>query len=179
VPTPTPTPALCTFTQGGWGAECEGNNVGCLRDANFATAFPSGLLIGDQGGLDGPTDGFAVLFTTSQAIEDFLPAGGTPGQLTADATNPTTTSAGVLAGQLVAVKLNLEIADLPGDLHFIACVDPLLLGKTIDEVVEIADAAIASGTLPAGVTFSDLSAALEAVNENFNECKTDNGCLGP
>jgi len=169
---------LCTFTQGGWGAGCNGNNPGCARNDAFAAAFPSGLLIGDPDGLDGATDGFAAVWTTSLAIENFLPGGGTGGQLTADATNPTSTAAGVLAGQLVAVKLDLGIAGLPGDLRFVSCVAPELELKTIDEVVAIADAAVASGTLPAGVSFSDLTDALTAVNENFDECKKNEGCLG-
>lgn len=52
-------------------------NPGCRRDADFATAFPGGLLIGDQNGLDGAAGGFAALWTSSMAIEDFLPAGET------------------------------------------------------------------------------------------------------
>jgi cysteine-rich repeat protein len=169
---------LCSFTPGGWGAECNGKNAGCVRDAGFAAAFPSGLSIGDPNGLDGASGGFAALWTTPQALESFLPAGGTGGSLTADATNPTSTSAGALAGHLVSVKLNLGIAGLPGDLRFISCVEPELELKTIAEVVAIADAAVASGALPAGVSFSDLTSALTAVNENFDNCNSNEGCLG-
>jgi FkbM family methyltransferase len=39
-----------TFTQGGYGTSCNGNNPGCYRDANFAGAFPNGLVIGTHDG---------------------------------------------------------------------------------------------------------------------------------
>lgn len=89
-----------TQTQGGWGTTCNGDNPGCYRDNHFSSAFPFGLTIGDVGG-------YSVLFTSSGAIEDFLPQGGKPSALSSSATDPATTSAGVLAGQVVALTLNV------------------------------------------------------------------------
>jgi hypothetical protein len=146
----------------------------------FASAFPSGLLIGDQSGLNGAPGGFAAIWTTSAAIRDFLPAGSTPGVLTADLTNPTSTPAGVLAGQLVAAKLNVAIAGTPGGLHLAAsCVSTELAGLTVNQLIALADQAVAGNSLPAGVTLSDINDALDAVNENFDDCKQNNGCLVP
>jgi hypothetical protein len=177
-----------SFTMGGWGTKCSGNNPGCLRDAWFPTAFPQGLLIGDADGLDGD-DSFAALFTNSKAIADYLPAGKTPGALNKDLTNPKSTSAGVLGGQLVAAKLNVgfdaagafdAIKDLDGaklgDLVFVANVHAKLLGLTVSEVILLADNAISGvaampldvdGDAIGDVSFSDLANALDRVNNEF------------
>ena len=158
---------------------CHGGNVGCIRDNGFAAAFPNGLLIGDQSGLNGATGGFAALWTTSTAIRNYLPGGGPPSVLTADLTNPLSTPAGVLAAQLVSVKLDIGIAGTPGNLHFVKCVVPALIGKTINQLVAIADQAVAGGALPSGVTLSNINDALTAVNENFDSCSSNGGCLAP
>ncbi len=59
-----------TQTQGGWGAECAGNNQSCYLIANFDAAFPDGLAIGCVTG--------NLLLTTSVATIEFLPSGTTP-----------------------------------------------------------------------------------------------------
>src|SRR5688572_5028728 len=66
---------FATFTQGGWGNSCSGNNPGCRRDKWFSTVFPSGAIVGDSGGVDGDGE-FALHFTSSKSVEDYLPAGG-------------------------------------------------------------------------------------------------------
>jgi len=189
---------FCSFTQGGWGQECNGGNVGCLRDGHFADVFPNGLILGDQDGVDG--DGaFALVLTSAKAVEDFLPAGSTAGVLTEDLTDPTSSPAGVLAGQLASAKLNVAFADadlfdghghngvLLGDLVYVGCVDDDLIGLSVRDVIDLADELIAGdegdgldldgdGTDDVGA--SDLSDALGALNENFDECSHNNGCLG-
>ncbi len=89
-----------THTQGGWGSRAHGENPGVYRDANFDAAFPDGATIGDA-------SEFTALFTDVEAVENFLPAGGTPGALDADYSDPTSTGAGVLAGQVLALTLNV------------------------------------------------------------------------
>lgn len=193
---------LCTFTQGGWGTTCSGNNPGCRRDKWFDTVFPNGVTIGDVDGIDGGGDGeFALLFTSSAAVEDFLPAGKTPGTLDDDATDPTSSSAGVFAGQLLSATLNVAFDDAGalddckgrddlrlGDLLFLSGVDADLLGFTVDDLLVLANAAI-SGGLGSGpfdldgngsddVTLSDISDALTTFNENFDDGTTNNGHLG-
>lgn len=54
-----------------------------------------------------------------------------------------------------------------------------LLGLSVAQVIDLADAAVASGSLPAGVSFSDLNDALDALNNNYDECDQDLGCLAP
>ena len=190
----------CTFTQGGWGTSCSGNNPGCRRDSYFDTAFPQGLLLGDADGADGDGE-YSVLFQSSAAIEDFLPAGGTPAELDADSTDPLSTSAGVFAGQLAAAKLNVGFDDAGifdddkthiggplGDLIYVDGVDDDLIGLSVREVIAWSDLAISGhfaggdvdldGDGNADVSLSDLSDALTVLNENFVDCNTNKGNLG-
>lgn len=98
-----------TYSQGGWGAKPAGKNPGAFLRDKFAEVFPAGFLVGG---------GYTLLFTSSQAIQDFLPAGGPPSVLTGSAVNPTTTSAGVFAAQVMAVKLSVSFSQhdkMPGE----------------------------------------------------------------
>ncbi len=94
----------------------------------------------------------------------------------------------MLGGQLVAAKLNVAIAwqaqpnpnltvdqlrYLPG-----GCVNPLLNGMTVAQVIALADQAVAGNGLPAGLTFADLTTALDVLNRGFDDCTTNLGCLG-
>jgi hypothetical protein len=188
-----------TFTQGGWGTKCKGNNPGCFRDENFPTSFPNGLILGDAQGVDGDAE-FAAHFTTSEAIQDYLPAGKTAKALDADATNPTSTKAGVFGGQLTAAKLNVGF-DASGafdsikgnvgvkleDLVYIANVHEKLIGLTVGEVIVLADNAISGaaampldvdGDNVGDVSFSDLSNALDKLNNEFDNGDQALGSLG-
>lgn len=148
---------FCTYTQGGWGAACAGNNPGCIRDTNFSVVFQNGLFIGQgvtwtgaspNNGTNGTLDGvepWAAKWTSSSAIENYLPAGGAAGRLTADLVNPTSTSSRVLDGQLVAATLNAafnragvlvgnDTSTKLADLKFQACalgVPASVQGKTV------------------------------------------------
>jgi|GEM_PF-1573969 len=92
-----------TQTQGGWGADPQGVNSGAYLQDNFYKAFPEGLTIGDGLGLAG----FSAHFTSSTDINNFLPAEGAPAVFSQNHLNPAATEAGVLAGQAVALTLNL------------------------------------------------------------------------
>jgi hypothetical protein len=187
----------CTYTQGGWGTGCNGNNPGCIRDANFDTAFPLGLVLGDPHGDD--DDGlFALVLNSSSAVEAFLPNGSTAGTLTGDEVDPSSSSAGVLAGQLTAAKINVAFDDIGaiggagtplGDLVYGACVDADIIGMSVRDVIALADevisgvygSCITSGCqgndLVNGISISDLVEALDMLNNNFGDCERDNGCL--
>lgn len=191
---------LCTFTQGGWGNTCHGSNPGCRRDQNFASAFPNGVTLGDQDGIDGDGD-FAAVFTSAKAVEDFLPAGGTPGPLSGDAKDPTSTGAGVFAGQLLAAKLNVGFDDAGalddcktrkdvklGDLVFIAGAVKPLQGWRVRDVIGLADLAIAgafgtnlidvTGDGVGDVSIADISDALDKLNNDFDNGAQNLGYLG-
>ena len=182
-----PPGSFYTYTQGGWGQKCNGGNVGCLRDANFDAVFPDGVVLGDEDRIDGD-DIWAAAFSSSMAVQDFLPAGKKPAPFVQDYSDPLKTSAGVFAGQLLSAKLNVgfdeagvfddekgDPAAKLADLVFIANVNPGLLGLTVAEVIELSDEVI-SGEVVAPVKLngekvgeSDLSHALDVLNNNFGD----------
>ncbi|MBI4879457.1 MAG: hypothetical protein HY812_07320 [Planctomycetes bacterium] len=194
----TPDPGdFVTFTQGGWGQPCSGNNAGCLRDQHFAAVLPAGLALGD-GGVDGD-EFYAVLLTSAQALEAFLPCGGTPAVLDEDHTDPLATEAGVFAGQLAAAAMNVAFDDAGifdsmktdplfklRDLVFVANVHPMILGMTVAELLAVCHDALSGeapvpvdldGDLEGDVLFSDLSDALDALNNDFDDGTQSNGSL--
>lgn len=158
-----------TYTQGGWGTECHGQNPGCYRDDNFDGCFPDGLTVG--------CGRYAALFTSSEAIQEFLPAGGTPAQFTEDHTDPTTppgTEAGVLAGQLVALTLNVEFDVCDEDFGAseinlkdlkVIDEDSPFWGWTVQQVLDEGNDVL--GACSEEYTPSEVSDAAAAINENF------------
>lgn len=151
-----------TFTQGGWGSP----NVswpGKIRNMYFANVFPSGLTIGSTK---------TLTLTTAAAVKNFLPQGGTPGAFTQNYTNPTSTSAGVLAGQLVALTMNVYysaggyLGTNPVPLGTLYITSGPFTGMTVYQFLAIANQAI--GGMSTGYSFSDINNTATAINENFN-----------
>lgn len=171
-----------TQTQGGWGTKAHGNNLGVYRDANFDAVFPTDLLIGV-----GPIPNFgSASFTTSAAIEDFLPAKRTPAVLDENYIDPLTTSGGILAGQTVALTLNVyfDYYD-PGfsvsttnlkDL-VVADATSTCYGMTVERVLFEANQVLAG--MPTQFTAREINDCVAAINENFVDGETDLGFLRP
>ena len=154
-----------TQTMGGWGQDnCNGDNPACYRDANFASAFPSGVTIGCA-------TGETLTFTTSNAVAVFLPCGGPAGALASSATDPTCIS-NVLAGQLLTAKLSLgfDAADPNFGSSPVSATELVINdggaydGWTIAQVVSRADSVL-GGCL--NESASNLSDALATFNESF------------
>jgi hypothetical protein len=155
---------------------------GCIRDHYFDMVFPEGVMIGDTTGVDG----YGAVWETAGDVEAFLPAGDTPAALTGDLLNPTSTPAGILAGQILALRLNREyscagVFEILGLVPEVECygeyVIPvscgLFAGLTVDEFLEIADSAI--GGYPEvldsyGASFSDVNETATCLNELHNDC---------
>jgi hypothetical protein len=187
-----PCDEYCTFTQGGWGNTCptpqQGNpystQSGCIRDYYFGSVFPSGVTIGIPAG---STHG--ATWTSAAAVRNFLPAGGTPAALTGDLTDPTTTPAGILAGQILALRLNREFSCYGAFGYALnpvsGCLGPSPVPEdckgrfgdmTVDEFLALADQAIAGvpGVLdPYGASLSDLNDAATCINEYYDNCGGD------
>jgi hypothetical protein len=174
-------PCPCTFTIGGWGTECpdpapEGH-PGCIRDEYFDFVFPGGSVS------IGHPDGHTATWTSSQAIADFLPDGSTPGVLDQDYLNPDTTSAGVLASQILALRLNVEYScagvftlgfPTAGDCLGEAtvpdyCSNGMFDGLTVYEFLALADSVVAGLNVP-GVTPSDVNYTATCLNESGSDC---------
>jgi len=160
--TPTPSPFTgCTVTQGGWHAKPVGNNPGTLLANDFPTVYPSGVTIGGA---------FTLTFDSAAAVRAFLPAGGTPGVLTSSATDPTSSAAGVFAGQVLALQLNVDLE------HYgtvvVSGTGTSFDGKTVADVLAAANLALGGGPLPAGFTISSLNDLVDNLNQKFDNCGT-------
>jgi hypothetical protein len=181
-------PEACTFTIGGWGTECpdpqmyDGASLqpGCIRDYYFSFVFPGGSVsIGDA-------SGYTATWYSSAAIAEFLPDGSTPGVLYDDYDNPTTTSAGVLASQILALRLNREyscagVFTLVGLSPADYCYGDFVIGGdcgkfsglTVDEFLGVADMAVSGNTGvldPYSASLGDLTFTASCLNEQFSGC---------
>jgi hypothetical protein len=163
-----------TFTIGGWGTVCHGGNPGCYRDANFAGAFPGGLTIGCGAN--------TITLTTTLAVQNFLPSGGTPSALSGALVDPLAADVGnTLASQLVGVTLAVGFdaydtnfsssGDAFGSLEIL---NGPHAGMTVAEFLALANQIV--GGCVAG-DISDLNETASEINENYDNGNTDNGYL--
>ena len=166
-----------TQTQGGWGTACNRDNPGCYLDANFEAAFPSGLTIGCE-------TGNTAHFAGAASIREFLPEGGTPSPFLSDHEDPLWTEAGVLAGQVTALALNVGLDSydpdfgvselLLGDL-VVADPDSPFLGWMVSEV--LAEANVLLGGCSDLFTFAETNECVSRINQNLTDGESDNGFL--
>lgn len=162
-----------TYTQGGWGAAPKGANPATVLQNNFGMLFPNGVTVGGKR---------TVTFTTFSAVNGFLPAGGTAGVLAANATNPTTTGAGVFAGQVLTLKLNVACSQAGVTRNGLGArivATGKLSGYTVDRVLALANLVLGGETtaLPSGVTVSDLNDVVTRINEDYDNGTVDRGYL--
>jgi hypothetical protein len=161
----TATAPLVTITQGGWGAPAHGHNPGTILNANFAAISPVKIGSASAGC-------FQLTFTTADAVRAFLPQGGPPSRLLATATNPTNSAAGVFGGQVLALRLNVSMSNvgaLPAGLGNFVLTSGPAAGKTVNQVLADANAALGCGTLPSYVTsISGLNDIVDSINNMFD-----------
>src|SRR5262249_19348985 len=105
-------------------------------------------------------------------IEVFLPQGGTPKALAGSATNPTTSAAGVFAGQVLALQLNVAFSNagkLPAGLAGYVLTTGNGAGKTVGQILIDANKALGGCGLPSYATkISDLNDIVDSINELFD-----------
>ncbi len=182
-----------TVTQGGWGADPNGNNPGQYLADNFEAAFPDAtandglgsIQIGNQasGAADGSNTSAgqrAAQFTSAAAINAFLAHGGTPGALTSDFVNPTDPPppdpalGGTLSGNTLALALNVgfDVFANPsnptplGGLIYTG--SGPLNGLTVNQILGDANLLLSGGTSAYGASASDLTDAASNINNNFD-----------
>jgi hypothetical protein len=161
----------CSVTQGGWGAPPHGGNPGAILLANFTNVYgTAGVTIGA---------GNTLKFTSPSNIEAFLPQGGTPGSLSGSAVNPTTSAAGVFAGQVLALQLNVDFGNKGalggapiGTLVYSNPGSPLNY-LTVSQILAIANSVLGGGAPPAGMTISSLNDVIDNLNSSFDGCVSD------
>ena len=172
----------CGFTQGGWGAPPKGGNPGMILSNFFTKVYPAGYV---ECGIAG-SGGFSMKFTSASNIEAFLPQGGQPAALTADSVNPTTTSAGVFAGQVLALQLNVDFGDAKAITGFSGGIGDLVLnspssplnGKTVRQILAICNVALGGGNISSyGVSIGDLNTLADAFNSAFDNCTPSSWCM--
>jgi len=172
----TSCPGFRTQTQGGWGSTISGNNPGTYLNNNFAAAFPNGLTLGCTR---------KIQFTSASAVQAFLPQGGTATFLpTGTTVNPTKyTMSNVLAGQLVALALNMgfdsydvNFGSSAYNLKDLRIASGPFMGMTVEEFYNEACKKI--GNCSTGsYTLSQFNSAATAINENYDNGTTHGNFL--
>lgn len=142
-------PSACsgaTYSQGAWSSQPKGNNPGTLLDAYFAQTKNAKVVIGCTS-----ANGRTLTFTNVAAIRAFLPATASPGILAASATNPKTSAAGVFAGHVLALQLNVQLSDarvLPAGLSNYVVTGGPAAGLTVGAVLADANKALGGCGFP-------------------------------
>jgi SprB repeat/Secretion system C-terminal sorting domain len=171
---PTSCPGFRTYTQGAWGANPCGNNAATFLQSNFAAVFPTGVTLGCTNKLR---------FTSANAIRNFLPSGGTPSALpNGTLLNPNNYN-NVLAGQLLALTLNVKFDDYfanfapaSGKLKDLIIASGPFVGMTVQQLVDNANQKI-GGCTAFNKTFSEYNAAITSVNQTYDNGYVSGGFL--
>ena len=163
---------LKTYTQGAndWGTPSTSNAIGTYITANFATVFPNGVTIGSSSR--------KLVLTTSTAVRAFLPSAEDGEVLPSGTlTNPGTNYDNELAGELVASKLNVgfdkydaSFATPSRKLENMYCNtgSSSFKGKTIAELIVIADNILGGTTSSNSDTRDELNSILNKFNEYYS-----------
>jgi hypothetical protein len=201
--TPSEWGAPCTQSGGG-GGSCGGSRYGdgdgddddrggssqslsCELCADFSQLFGHSFEVGSNHARQ-------ITLTSCQAVSNFVPTTGAPGIIGHSATNPphSGNSCGVLGGDLTALELNVAFDDAGllartaqtrfGDLIVEAGtpLDGLSVRQVLalgQNVASAASVSAALGLLPGGMTLPQFDAVIEAINGNFDGCKSDGGIL--
>ncbi len=173
-------PWPCSSSQGGWGG---GGGVAQIFASNYLTVFTNGLTLGiyDPASSNAAPNGLywqpnsAGLAALQAAVSQ---GGGSGAPITQDAVNPTGTfSAGGLGRQTLALTLNvgfnaagfLGASNVFGNLVYTNSGDSLN-GLNVNQILNVANQALAGLPLPAGYNFSSLSSIINNLNVAFENC---------
>jgi SdrD B-like domain/Putative Ig domain len=164
-----PASPFVTINQTDWGGDSNGPHD--VLVSTMSTVYgPAGIKIGG---------GKYIILTTPLAIQDFLPQGGAGGKLTMNytltgaAADADTTEAGALAGNVLALKLNVDYSTkgyLPAG--FGTYVPTFITsgpfkGKKVSDILNSAMNILGGGALPPGVTYDGLNTLLDQINNLF------------
>lgn len=179
-----------TFTNGefyswdpnAWGADPgDGLPASLLVAASFFSVEPHGFEVGYAA-----PGGFVIDFSSGDALLTFLPPVGAAQALNASLTDPTSTVAGVFAGEVVALRLNIDYSDAGivtssifggtvahppgiafGDLIYTGFTGSLagINSLTVRQVAAIANVLLGGGIEPFSI--ADIEELLAGTNESF------------
>lgn len=172
-PPPPPLAGYCTFVQSQW---THHPGDGPLVDLMSA--------IGSETIGTGGTH--TATWNSSTAVENYLPAGGSNGALTATLLNPTNTSAGHVGGDILALALNVSLgtsgvlvpqnggtaANDFGSLTICGTGNPSVDNGTVANFLSEADFIVGGGALPVFgfSSYNDLSDLATHLNVSFQQC---------
>jgi hypothetical protein len=162
-----------TYKQDQWGGDPKKPGGARLLSDNFASIYPGGVTVGG---------GYTLTFNSASAVIAFLPQGGVPNVLKKSAVNPTKSDAGELAGQVLALRLNVDFSNAGitrSGLEALHVTSGKLAGKTVSEVLSLANGVLGGDKtlLPAGVSINDLKDIVKKINENYESGTHDRGYL--
>jgi hypothetical protein len=165
-----------TASQVGWGDIPTPFNFAGLLVANYTSVYaPSDLF---EIGILGPT-GFSIIWSNTTDLLGFLPSSGVPAALDADLVDPASSSAGSFAGEVAALKLNIDFSDAGllthpagvafGNLELVNFSGALsgLDGLSVRDLLGQVNVLLGGGA--AGYTIDDVFETLDDVNASFNE----------
>jgi|SRR5277367_21017 len=170
--------AVVTYNQVEWGDAS--NSAEMLMDANFDSIYASAGGVFEIGNT---TSGYYTVFTGAVDLASFLPASGAPGPLDANLLNPTTSSAGQFAGEVAAMKLNIDFSNaglLPnssgllfGDLVLtgFSGSESSLNGLTVEQFFAVSQTALAGQ--PTSIGFPDIENLTANINDAFEVGQPD------
>jgi hypothetical protein len=163
---------FATYDQNSLGADPLDGPPASILKARFFDLFAAGAEFGY------PFPGGSVMdFSSADAMLTFLPQSGAPGVLNANLTDPTSTTAGIFGGEVVALDLNIGFSDLGvfehpagvsfGDLVLTGYSGTVagLNGHTVREFYQIVDAALGGGFEPFSIV--DLTGLADDINISF------------
>jgi hypothetical protein len=166
---------LKTYDQTAWGTSPSGNNSAAYRNAHFPTAFPAGIVIGKN-------SGYTATFTNSKAVQLFLPTTGTAKPFNQSSINATSSSAGILGGEVLSLALNVGFDN--ADPAFASSAQPLgqlvvsdgfCAGMTVQQVLDEANLVLSGGA--SSFTPAQIQNCTLQINKNFLNGSVDNGHL--
>jgi hypothetical protein len=170
-----------TYLKTEWG----GNGAaGQLLIGTFNFAFPLGLEVGDYDTMMGacPPNGKLWTVTGINALRSYLMlGGGTNGSFDMDALNSALDcGGGPLGREVAALAMNIRYHDLgllgaaPGLFGTLMLIDPAssLHMQTVNQVFAAAQNALAGFALPAGYSYTTLTALVQQLNLSFHNQMT-------
>jgi hypothetical protein len=86
----------------------------------------------------------------------------------------------VLAGQVLALQLNVDFSNkgiTDTGLKNLYVVSGAMAGKTVQEVLTIANSVLGGGSLPSGLTIANINDTVDSINRNFDNGTANNGYL--
>ena len=163
--------AFVSFPQTTWGGTPKGTNLAARLTNHFAALYgTNGLRIGATNGLT---------FTSAKAIQLFLPAGGRAGSLLRSQANPLRSEGGPLAGQVLALQLNVDFSNhgllAAGFADLRLAPGQPLAGSTVAQVLARGHAVLGgdASALPPGLPYAAFVTLLDKINKNFENGSKD------